>query len=190
VALGWLPFIDLGKDPTLAYLLIDYPGRGLSAGMMRPEENYRNTEGALKALAQHWGQDQIDAELSLMGHSFGTGSALQFAVRHRVERIVLVAPFNTLRQATAQQSILLSILMPAQIDNRTLIRNLFAAEHPPLITIFHGFLDSTLPVSMGRELAALDPVRIVYLEFPEDDHTNILRRRWPLIFEAINGLPN
>ncbi len=190
LALGWLQFIDLNKDPKLAYLLIDYPGRGLSEGMVRPKESYRNTEGALTALANHWGQEWLDAELNLMGHSFGTGAALQFAVRHSVKRIVLVAPFNSLRQAAAEKSKILSLLMPDQIDNRALIRTLLATKLPPEITIFHGVLDVSLPVSMGRELAALDPHRIVFHEFPEDGHSNILKRQWNSIFKAIDGLAN
>ena len=187
VALDWLQFIDLREDPTAAYLLIDYPGRGFSEGVMRPEENYRNTEGALNALAVHFGQERLDADLNLMAHSFGSGAALQFAVRHQVQRIGLVAPFNTLRQAIAKKSLLLSILMPDKIDNRELIRILLASDQPPLITIYHGGLDTSLPISMGRELAALAPDRILFYEFPEDDHVNILSRRRNLIFRSLNG---
>jgi pimeloyl-ACP methyl ester carboxylesterase len=122
-----------------------------------------------------------------MGHSFGTGAALQFAARHRVEGIVLVAPFNTLRKGVAVKSLFLALVMPAQIDNREIIRQLLSDEEPPEITIMHGAKDASLPVSMGRELAAIDPDRINYLEFPEDDHTSILTTRRDLIFGILNG---
>ncbi len=187
VALGWRRFIKLEEKIDTGYLLIDYPGRGFSEGFMHPEENYLNSEGALKALAEHFGIREIGAELNLLGHSFGTGAALQFASRHPVKRIVLVAPFTTLRKAVAEKSIILSLLMPAQIDNREIIRKLLAAEVSPEITIFHGARDTSLPVSMGRALAAIDPERIEYFELPEDDHVSLLTSRRDLIFRTLNG---
>lgn len=187
VALGWRQFISQEEDPEAAYLLIDYPGRGLSDGSMRPEKNYLNTEGALDALEKRYGKGVLDAELSLMGHSFGTGAALNFAEKAEVKRIVLVAPFNTLTKAVALQSWFLSILMPSQIDNNKIIRQLLDSDHPPQITILHGSLDTTLPVTMGRELAAIDSEQIEFYEFADDDHVSILTTRRDLIFNLMNG---
>lgn len=187
LALGWQRFIDLTEGRDIGYLLIDYPNRGLSEGQMNPEKNYLNTEGALQALAARFGVSEIGSELNLMGHSFGTGAALQFAAGHRVKRIVLVAPFTTLRKAVAEISFLLSVLMPAQIDNRQIIRQLLAGEDPPEITILHGVKDTSLPVEMGRELAAIAPDRINYFEFPEDDHVSILTTRRDLILDTLTN---
>lgn len=187
VALGWQRFIPKGGDPDVGYLLIDYPGRGLSEGSMRPEKNYLNTDGALEALSNEFGGEKIDAELSLLGHSFGTGSALQFAARTQVTRIVLVAPYSDLKAAVALQSWFLSVVMPSQIDNRELIRSLMQRDPAPQITIVHGSLDQTLPVTMGRELAAIDPERIDYHEFSGEGHVDILTTRRDLIFGRLNG---
>ncbi len=187
VALGWRQFISQEEDPEAAYLLIDYPGRGLCEGSMRPEKNYLNTEGALDALEKRYGKGVFDAELSLMGHSFGTGAALNFAERAEVKRIVLVSPFNTLTKAVALQSWLLSILMPSQINNNKIIRKLLDSDHPPQIMILHGSLDTTLPVTMGRELAAIDPEKIDFYEFTDDDHVSLLTTRRDLIFNLLNG---
>jgi hypothetical protein len=187
VALGWLHLIEPDDISTTGYLLIDYPGRGLSEGLMRPEKNYKNSEGALLALAKHYGLNHLNAELYLLGHSFGTGAALQFASRHQVNRVVLVAPFNTLRKAVAIKSLFLSILLPAQIDNREIIGKLLRSDHPPDITIIHGAKDLSLPVKMGRELAEIDPEKITYHEFPEEDHTSILTNQRDLIFRTLTG---
>ena len=187
LALGWQHYIPQGDYPDAAYLLIDYPGRGLSEGSMRPEKNYLNTEGALKALAEKFGVAELNAELNLLGHSFGSGAALQFAERVKVSRVVLVAPFSDLKTAVALQSWFLSVIMPSQIDNRELIRTLLQTEHPPQISILHGTLDQTLPVTMGRELAAIDPERIVFYEFASDGHVDILTNRRDLIFGILNG---
>ena len=186
-ALDWLPLIDDSGHPDTAYLLIEYPGRGLSEGMMRPEELYKNSAGALTALAAHFGLAGISAELSLLGHSFGSGAALQFATRRQVKRIILVAPFTDLKQAVARQSWFLALVMPSQIDNRRLIRQLLAHDQPPQITILHGLQDNSLPVEMGRELAGIAPERITFLAFTEDDHMSILTRRRELIFSLLAG---
>ena len=187
VALGWLNFIRQSDDPKAGYLLIDYPGRGLSEGLMNPEENYKNTEGALAALAKHFGVEKLDTELCLLGHSFGTGAALQFGARQKVSRIVLVAPFDTLRRAVAQRSAILALLMPVQIDNAALIRSILASEKPPSITIVHGSKDTSLPVEMGRKLRNINPKIIQFYEIPEGDHTSILKTHRDLIFYTLLG---
>ena len=187
VALGWQQYIRLDRDPDTGYLLIDYPGRGLSEGSMRPETNYVNTEGALKVLRERFRGEEFKAEMNLLGHSFGTGAALQFAQRAKVSRIVLVAPFNDLKTAVALQSWFLSVIMPSQIDNREIIHALLLSEDAPQITILHGSLDRTLPVSMGRELAAIAPEEIDFIEFADDGHVDILTTRRDLMFEILNG---
>ncbi len=187
VALGWWNFIRLEDDPHAGYLLIDYPGRGLSQGLMKPEENFKNTEGALEALAAHFNVNQVESELCLMGHSFGTGAALQFAVRQKVSRIVLVAPFDTLRNAVAQRSVILAIVMPAQIDNLALTRRILAGHQKPLITIIHGRKDTSLPVEMGRKLADVNPEFIKYYEIPQGDHISIITTHRDLIFHSLLG---
>lgn len=187
VALGWYKFIRLGDDLKAGYLLIDYPGRGLSEGFMQPEENYKNTEGALAALANHFGVQKVDTELCLMGHSFGTGAALQFAARQKVSRIVLVAPFDTLRNAVAQRSVILAALMPAQIDNVALVKSILASDQKPTITIIHGNRDTSLPVAMGRKLAAVNPDLINYYEIPQGDHISVLTTHRDLIFHSLLG---
>jgi pimeloyl-ACP methyl ester carboxylesterase len=154
---------------------------------MRPEKVHLNTDGALKVLAQRFDATVLDAELSLLGHSFGTGAALQFAARAKVLRIVLISPFNTLKQAVALQSWFLSIIMPAQIDNKKIIRELLQSDRPPKISILHGSLDTVLPVTMGRELGAIAPEQIDFYEFATDDHVSILPTRRDMIFSILNG---
>lgn len=187
VALGWWDFIRLEDDPGAGYLLIDYPGRGLSQGLMNPEENYKNTEGALEALAEHFDVETLVAEFCLMGHSFGTGAALQFASRQRVSRIVLVAPFDTLRNAVAQRSVILAVLMPAQIDNEALLKGILAGDVKPAITIIHGSRDASLPVEMGRKLADTNREVIEFREIPEGDHVSILTTHRDYIFHSLLG---
>ena len=187
LALDFLEYIQVEDDLETGYLLIDYPGRGFCEGMMRPEENYRNSEGALKALAAHLGTDRIGADLVLMGHSFGTGAALQFALKRRVRRVVLAAPFNTLTEAVSLKSHLLAFFMLSEIDNVAQARALLAGEWPPSISIVHGTNDTSLPIYMGREIAAVDQEHILFYEIQGGDHMSILRNNRDLLFQLLLG---
>lgn len=187
IALGWLRFIKLEDDLTAGYLLIEYPNRGLSEGSMRPEQNYQNSVGALKALASHFGVEKLSASIRLLGHSFGTGMALQFAAIEPVEVIVLVAPFSDLKEGVAEKSWFLSVIMPSQIDNRELLSTLLSAANPPQISILHGKRDTVLPFTMGRDLAQVDPEQIDFYPCANDDHTSILTNQRELIFGLLLG---
>ena len=187
VALDWLKFIRLEDDPKTGFLLIDYPGRGFSEGLMNPAELYEISEGALSTLAKNFKVNKIDAELCLMGHSFGTGIALQFASRKKVTRIVLVAPFTTLRKAAAQNSYIIWFFMPNQIDNRELIKSILAKESAPQIIIFHGTRDKSIPVGMGRELKEISPNEIEFYAIIDGGHSDILTTYRELIFYSLLG---
>jgi hypothetical protein len=93
-----------------------------------------------------------------------------------------VAPFDTLRKAVAHRSVILAALMPAQIDNVKLIRNILANANKPSITVIHGSKVSSLPVEMGRKLAAINPDLINYYEIPQGDHISVLTTQRDLIF--------
>ncbi len=180
--------IHLRDDPMAGYLLIDYPGRGYSEGMLHPSYLYKNTEGALAALAARFKIKEIDTALCLMGHSFGTGAALQFAEKYDIDRIVLVAPYNTLKRAVSLRSEILALLMPAQIDNVSIIKTLLLRSNPPEIVIIHGTEDKSLPVQMARELFNIDTEMITYHEIPQGGHINILTTHRDLVFHSLLGI--
>jgi pimeloyl-ACP methyl ester carboxylesterase len=54
------------------------------------------------------------------------------------------------------------------------------------VTIFHGEADSVIPVSMGRELAAMDPARITFHALPGADHNDVVLLAGPLLYEAMS----
>lgn len=184
IALEWLRSIRLTDTPKTGYLLIDYPGRGRSEGVMRPEKNYENSLGALKAVAEHYGKESLSVSFRLLGHSFGTGMALQFAAMENVDSIVLVAPFTDLKEAVKLKSWFLSVIMPSQVDNRLLIEEILAREDAPKISILHGRQDTVLPFSMGEELAEVAPEWVDF--YPSaDHHITILTSQRELIFKLL-----
>jgi uncharacterized protein len=90
LALDWTWLIPQHRDAGDAFLLIDYPGYGKSEGYATIATTRAAADKALDALANHLRVDEreIESRLNLIGHSWGTAVALDFAVRHPVQRIL------------------------------------------------------------------------------------------------------
>jgi pimeloyl-ACP methyl ester carboxylesterase len=188
-ALDWLWLADECPLPTAGFLFIDYPGRGLSEGLMRPKHLPGSTHGALEAL--RWELDApvrfFTRDARLIGHSFGSGAALQAAQDFEPRAVVLAAPFHHLRSAMLRTLGLVALLNPDQMDNRKYLKALFERQGPERlrVSIFHGAQDPTLPVWMSRELVALFPDRIDYHEIADGDHVDILVKCRADIYAAL-----
>jgi len=64
--------------------------------------------------------------------------------------------------------------------------SILAQDPVPIIAIFHGDLDSVIPVQMGRNLSTLDS-RIRFVEIPGAGHNDIIHRSAPKSFlEALS----
>jgi len=188
-ALDWLSFVENSTSMQAGYLLLDYPGRGLSEGRMRPRDLPQTSRGALNALEKqlHVDQAALQQNICQWGHSFGCAAALQYAQEIPVKRIVLFAPFTTLHQAMFKMMGPLAWLNPDSLDNRELIKVLLSRAHPPEITIIHGTLDETIPVEMARELALIDDKHIRYFEIPDGTHMSILETSRDIAYNALIG---
>jgi len=186
LALGWLDLISDTPYSDVGFLLIEYPGRGNSQGIFRPKYLGESSSGALKALVDHLGisRQEITKNIVFLGHSFGCGEALQFAAEILPKRIVLIAPFSTLRRAAFRQIGPLAWIMP-NMDNCERIKELCRLSSPPKIIIFHGSADETLPVSMGRDLAACSPRCVEYHEIEKAGHKDILHNARQMIMNAL-----
>lgn len=179
LALEWLGLIARDPDPSNAYLLVDYPGYGKSEGRATIAANRAAADGALEALANHLGveKSELEPRLNIIGHSFGAAVALDFAVRHRPRRIVLVAPFSTLREEGALVvGEWLSYLLVENYDNRVRLKELSERSELPRIAIFHGTKDDIIPIAMGRDLAAAHPAMVQFFPVAGGDHLSPLFR--------------
>jgi predicted alpha/beta hydrolase family esterase len=189
-ALDWQNIINHDRNPETGFLLIDYPGRGNCEGLMRPKFLPDSTLGALTALKDYLNIEQdhhFNSHLILLGHSFGCAAALQIAPRLNPDRIVLIAPFTTLRKALFKKVGPLAWLNPDQMDNRQQLKELCAQPNPPLITIIHGNGDQSVPVEMGRELATQTEGCVVFHEIKGAGHVDILKLSEDMIIKAILG---
>ena len=129
---------------------------------------------------------RLRKQTGLIGYSLGTATALQFAVHHPVDRVILIAPFTSIRAMASRWAGLLgSLIVEQQFDNVACLRKLADCESPPRITLIHGSQDTVVPVFMGRSLAQRFPEMIRFIEIPQGDHLTIFRYAGQAIFESM-----
>ena len=186
-ALDWLDFTEGYPGDGVGFLLLDYPGRGESEGSLRPARAWQTADCALKELEKTLNIDEgtLEDRLILIGHSFGTGAALQYTMHTTPKRIILMAPFTKLRKLMVRRLGLLGWIVPNGMDNVERIEKLHR-DHPEIpITIFHGDRDTSIPVAMSRELSELDG--ITYHEVTGGDHVSILTTERGIIYRLISN---
>lgn len=204
LALDWVDWLsDLGDgtegngnegDATLedgnrrGFLLVDYPGYGRSGGKPTRESIIANTEAVLPALAESL---ETDAEqfrsVNVLGLSIGAAAGLEFAVRHEVDRVVLLAPFTSLLDMAKRQVGPLAYMLLDRFDNRARLAELAGREHRPEVVIFHGNSDGIIPLAHGRSLAGEYPDWIRFHEVPGADHNDLLYEAEGEIKAAVRG---
>jgi pimeloyl-ACP methyl ester carboxylesterase len=188
LALDWTWLVGQDEKPGDAFLLIDYPGYGKSEGYATIESTRAVADKALDALAQRLGvrEGDIESRLNVVGHSWGTAVALDFATRHPVQRIVLISVFTTLREEAAMVvGGFLSHLLVENYDNRVCLRDLSRRQSAPRVIIFHGTNDEVIPVRMGRELADRFPGMITFHPIAGADHISVMEKAAPEIIAAL-----
>jgi uncharacterized protein len=189
LALDWTSLLAQDPNSGDAFLLIDYPGYGKSEGYATIRSTRAGADKALEALALHLGvrEDEIESSLNVIGHSWGTAVALDFATRHPVQRIVLISVFTTLREEAAMVvGGFLSHLLVENYDNRACLRELSRRSSPPRIAIFHGTEDDDIPIRMGRELAESFPEFVTFHPVAGADHIGVIEKAAPDILAAMN----
>ena len=95
LALDWTGLLPGYPPNGDAFLLVDYPGYGRNSGYATIDSTRATAAGALHALADRLNVNETQLTLCAIGHSLGAAAALDFAVHHRVQRIVIVAPFTS-----------------------------------------------------------------------------------------------
>jgi uncharacterized protein len=169
-----------------AFLLIDYPGYGKNGGYATIAGTRASADAALRALAARLNQSEDQLRLCVIGHSLGAAVALDFAGHHKVERVVLIAPFTTLREEAA--SIFggwVSRLLTESYDNRANLAETMKRNPAARIAIFHGTRDAVIPVWMGRELAREFQLTD-FFAVENADHVSVLNHGHDKILDWMN----
>ena len=153
LALDWTSILKEYPYNGDAFLLIDYPGYGKNGGYATIASTRASADAALKALTEQLHTDEEHLTLCTIGHSLGAAVALDFAANHRVQKIVLISPFTTLREEAATIfGNWVACLLLESYDNRGNLREIAKQNPIPKVAIFHGTDDDVIPVRMGREL--------------------------------------
>ena len=186
LALDWTGLVHGYPPNGDAFLLIDYPGYGKNSGYATIASTRATADGAVQALAQRLQMDEARLVLCTIGHSLGAAAALDFAVHHRVQHVVIVAPFTSLRdEAATVVGQHLAYLLSENYDNRENIRELFKRDPQVRVDIYHGTDDNDIPVGMGRALADECP-SIRYHEIPGADHMTVMENARDQIIATMN----
>lgn len=178
LALWWLWLIeeDVQAD-HVGWLLVDYPGYGMNEGAPSRASIVQATEKVIPALAEVMSvpPEELERDLSTMGFSLGAAAAMEFAVRHPVKDVVLLAPFTSLEDM-ARRTVgwPLSQLLIDRFDNRARLNEL--VEHNPTarIVIIHGDRDSVVPFEQGEELSQLHPGVTRLVRVPGANHVDVM----------------
>eukprot|EP00189_Rhodosorus_marinus_P003745 CAMPEP_0113956982 /NCGR_PEP_ID=MMETSP0011_2-20120614/2426_1 /TAXON_ID=101924 /ORGANISM="Rhodosorus marinus" /LENGTH=283 /DNA_ID=CAMNT_0000967313 /DNA_START=187 /DNA_END=1038 /DNA_ORIENTATION=+ /assembly_acc=CAM_ASM_000156 len=161
--IGWGPE-DLARTLKAnfgyGFLSVEYPGYGMASDGGYPSEKsaYSAAQRALEFLTDAEGLMISNENLVLIGESIGCGVAVEMAKRGFGRKLILIAPFLSLR------SLILKILpmyltwpvfiFPALLfDKFDNARKIKEVKIPSCI--IHGDRDEIIPFSQGQELASI-----------------------------------
>ncbi|HEX8371693.1 MAG TPA: alpha/beta fold hydrolase [Chthoniobacterales bacterium] len=175
-----LSFADLQGSAGLeqdAFLLVDYPGYGVSTGKASPATIRESIRGAVPLAAKATGfpLEEIGTRGVVFGHSLGAAAALLGAEEFGVKRAVLLSPFtNTMDMARLILRAPLGWLVTHRFDNRARLASL--KKRGGHVWIFHGAQDEVIPVTMGRSLANEMGAAATFREISGSRHNDLLEK--------------
>lgn len=171
-ALCYLSFAANFPDEQAAFLLVDNPGYGECEGWASPKAVLESSEKAFSALAGYLEEQprHLEQRTFLLGESMGTGSALQFAVKHSFGRVVLLSPYTSVREVACQRVGPVCFLLRGQFDNRAFLEELNRGTPKPEVIIVSGTDDQTVPGWMGGALAKEFPQLVYHIEVRGGTH--------------------
>lgn len=140
-------------DRGFGVLFVEYPGYGLAAsGTPREATIYAAAQRALEELAKPDGfAGPSKRSIVLVGHSLGTGVAVEMAKRGFGDRMVLVSPYTSMIAMVKR----FVPILPVGLFVTDRFDTLAKAPDVKIPTlVVHGDEDPLIPLEMGRTVAA------------------------------------
>lgn len=187
-ATDWLDYTENFPDREAGFLLVDYPGYGISEGRPSRRAIQETGTAAIEQLARDLGttREELEKDINAMGFSLGAAAAMEFAVRHPVRKVVLLAPFSSML-AMAQRSVgwPLNNLLTHRFDSIARLEELSRLDSPPRVFIYHGTKDQVIPVEMSREMAQPWPAFVTWEAIEGVDHGFLPFAARPRVWQAM-----
>jgi uncharacterized protein len=126
-----------------------------------------------------------------LGHSLGSGPAVQLASRRQAAALVLFGAFTSIPDAAAERYPYLPVRLAVAIQFNSLA--LIGRVHVPVV-IAHSRADTLIPYSHALKLfaAANAPKKLVTIDLPSDDgfggHVDALYEHVDMLQAALAGL--
>src|SRR5438067_12153600 len=100
LALDWTTILAGYPNSNDAFLLVDYPGYGRCQGYAAIASTRASSDAALNAMAKRLAlsEEEMESRLCTIGHALGSAVAIDFAARHRVQRVIALSPFTPARE--------------------------------------------------------------------------------------------
>jgi len=177
---------QLAQQVGGSHFLFDYRGFGKSRG--RPTIAGLLADGrAAVTLVQSRGW-ATGRRVVYFGESLGCAVIVQLALERVPDRVILSAPFYSLRAMGQLVLPPLAFLVDKDLNTARVIQQLRA----PLLVI-HGTADTTVPFQQGQDLYALAPQPKVFHTVPGGGHTDLHEvggdAYWQVLRDFVLGPP-
>jgi uncharacterized protein len=165
--------IDALREAGFAVLAVDYRGWGDSTPIVPSEASiYADAEAAWSALTQR----QPDPHRRVIyGHSMGGGVAIELAHRKHVgadyAALVVESTFTRWRDVGAAAGVLGSVLSRLSSQHFDSVDKIGQVDAP--ILMLHGSADTTVPITLGRELRDAAPAGTRLVEIAGGSHSGL-----------------
>lgn len=175
--------IDALRQAGFTVLAVDYRGWGDSTPIVPSEASiYADANSAWAHLVER----QPDPRRRVIyGHSMGGGVAIELAHRKQVgvdyAALVTESTFTRWPDVGAAAGVLGSVLSLFSSQRFDSIAKIGQVDAP--ILMLHGSADTTVPVTLGRQLRDAAPAGTRWVEIPGGSHSN-LQRDAPEAYQA------
>ncbi|MGZ6249292.1 MAG: alpha/beta hydrolase [Syntrophales bacterium] len=167
---GWgevaLDFTRLCYD----VLIPDYRGYGKSTGKIRSEAMLHNdAAAAYDHLKGRYPEDQI----IIYGRSIGTGIAVYLAKETRPRMLILESPIFNMQDLARYHYPLMPSALVALILKYPMRTDLWIADVPCPVYLFHGTEDDIVPYNSSERLFKLSRTESRLISIPGGGHNNL-----------------
>lgn len=161
------PRIERFRGEGWGVLMMTYRGYGGSTGVPSEADNIAD---AIRAYDTLRARGVPADDIVLYGESLGTGIATRVAVARPAAGLILDAPYTSIPDVGATAFWFMPV--HAMMRDRYETKRIIDQVRVPIL-IVHGVLDRTIPVAMGRRLAALATVPVTLVEIPRGGHSDL-----------------